>query len=171
MEKYCTASLAADDSMTHAHCILDTKGYKYTISICNVHYFSTATMVARTRLNVTLNVHWLSCSETEYVYCAVRIYYEISFGLILLLKSLFSFDLHRNTVLPLAVYFRIKISNDMFGRAAISMWRCVWALASFCCLPPPPEAPPFCVSLLCICRLVFCLPREPKPPSIVSVVW
>jgi len=137
VEKYFTARLVAGDSMTHAHCVLDTKGQKYTIRICNINYFSTATVVARIPLDVTLYVHCLSCCEMQCVYCAVRNYYEISFGLILLLKSLFSFDLYRHTVLPLAAYFRTKISNDMFGRVAISMWRCVWALASFCCLPPP----------------------------------
>ena len=78
-------------------------------------------MVALTRLNVTFYVHCLSCSEMQCVYCAVQNYYEISLGLILLLKSLFSFDLYRKTLLPLAVYFRMKISNDMFGRVAISM--------------------------------------------------
>ena len=121
MEKISIARLSADDSMTHALCMLDTKGYKYTIRICNINYFSIATMVARTGLNVTFYVHRLSCSEMERVYCALRNCYEISFGLILLLKSLFSFDLYRNTVPPLAVYFGITISNDMFGRVAISM--------------------------------------------------
>jgi hypothetical protein len=36
-------------------------GYKHTLRICNTYRFSTATMVARTRLNVTLYVHCLSC--------------------------------------------------------------------------------------------------------------
>ena len=47
--------------MVHVHCMLDTEGYKYTQSLCNTHCFPTATMVARTRLNVTLIVHCLSC--------------------------------------------------------------------------------------------------------------
>ena len=33
----------------------------HTLRICNTHCFSTATMVARTRLNVTSYVHCLSC--------------------------------------------------------------------------------------------------------------
>jgi hypothetical protein len=37
--------------------VLDTYGYKYTHRLCNTHCFSTATMVARTRLDVTLYVH------------------------------------------------------------------------------------------------------------------
>ena len=32
-----------------------------TLRLCNNHCFSTSTMVARTRLNITLYVHCLSC--------------------------------------------------------------------------------------------------------------
>jgi len=39
----------------------DTYGYKHTLTISNTYYFSTATMVARTRPNITLYVHCLSC--------------------------------------------------------------------------------------------------------------
>ena len=41
-------------NVAHAHCMLDTQGYKYTLRICNNYRFPTVTMVARTRLNVTL---------------------------------------------------------------------------------------------------------------------
>jgi len=34
MEKYCRAGQATDDKMAHVHCMLDTKGYKYTHSGC-----------------------------------------------------------------------------------------------------------------------------------------
>ena len=34
----------------------------HTLRLCNTHSFSTATMVTRTRLNVRLYVHCLSCS-------------------------------------------------------------------------------------------------------------
>jgi hypothetical protein len=63
MEKYCTPGQATDDNMAHAHCTLDTKGYRHTLRICNTYCFSIATMVARTRFIVTLYVHclpWLS---------------------------------------------------------------------------------------------------------------
>ena len=43
--------------MAHAHCMLDTSGYKPTLIIYNTYCFSTATMVERTRLIVTLYVH------------------------------------------------------------------------------------------------------------------
>jgi hypothetical protein len=61
--KCCRAGQAADDSMAHAHCMLDTKCYRHTPRICNTHCFSTATIIARTHLSVTLYVHclfWLS---------------------------------------------------------------------------------------------------------------
>ena len=47
VEKCCGAGLATDDNMTHAHCMLDTKGYKHTLTVCNTYFFSTATVVAR----------------------------------------------------------------------------------------------------------------------------
>ena len=71
VEKYCRAGHATDDSMAHAHFMLDTQGYKHTLKICNTHCFSTTTLVARTRL--TLYVHWyITCRvpylETVYYY-------------------------------------------------------------------------------------------------------
>ena len=30
VKKYCRAGQATDNNMTHAHCMLDTKGYKHT---------------------------------------------------------------------------------------------------------------------------------------------
>jgi len=61
VEKYCKAGQTTDDSMAHAHYTLDTEGHKHTLGICNTYCFSTAAMVARTRLHVTLYVHCLSC--------------------------------------------------------------------------------------------------------------
>jgi len=61
VEKYCSSGQATDDNMAHAHCMLDTYSYRHTLSICNTYCFSTATMVAGTRFNVTLCVHCLSC--------------------------------------------------------------------------------------------------------------
>ena len=52
--------------MVHAHRMLHTEGYKYTqLRLCNTHCFPTATMVARTCLNVTSYVHYLSCLNTN----------------------------------------------------------------------------------------------------------
>ena len=46
--------------MAHVHCILDNWGYRHTRGICIIYCFSTAKMVTRTRLGVTLDVYWLS---------------------------------------------------------------------------------------------------------------
>jgi len=59
-EKYGRAGQATDGSTLHAHCMLDTLFYKYPLRICNNYCFSTATMVTRTRLNVTLYLHYRS---------------------------------------------------------------------------------------------------------------
>ena len=50
----------AGDNMAHAHCLLDTKATN-TLTLYNNHCFSTAKVVAGTRLNTTLHVHWLYC--------------------------------------------------------------------------------------------------------------
>jgi len=42
------------ENMAHAHCMLHTWGCKYTLSLGNTHCFSTATVVRRTHLIVTL---------------------------------------------------------------------------------------------------------------------
>ena len=39
MEKYCRSGQATDDNMTHAHCMLDTKGYKHTLGVCHITAF------------------------------------------------------------------------------------------------------------------------------------
>jgi len=35
VEKYCRAGHATDDNTAHAHCMLDTQGYKYIHSLCS----------------------------------------------------------------------------------------------------------------------------------------
>jgi hypothetical protein len=52
--EYCRAGQATDDNMAHAHCMVDTEDYKHTLRICNTYCFTTETVVARTRLSVTL---------------------------------------------------------------------------------------------------------------------
>ena len=59
VEKYCRARQATDDSM--AQCMPDNQSYAHTLRICNTYCFPIVTMVARTRLNVMLYVHCLSC--------------------------------------------------------------------------------------------------------------
>ena len=50
----------------------------HTLRICNTHCFSTATMVVRTRLDVTLYVHCLSCL-LSYPSLYVRIFQAFSY--------------------------------------------------------------------------------------------
>ena len=52
--KYCSAGQVTDDNMASAHCMLDAQGYRHTLSICNTDWCSTATIVVRTRLRITL---------------------------------------------------------------------------------------------------------------------
>ena len=54
MEKYGRARQATDDSTAHSLCMLNTKPYRHTLRICNTYHSSTATVVMRIRLNVTL---------------------------------------------------------------------------------------------------------------------
>jgi hypothetical protein len=61
VENYCRGGQATDDSMADAHCRLDTNGYKYTLSVSYTCCISTVTMVARSRLSVTLFVQYIAC--------------------------------------------------------------------------------------------------------------
>jgi len=45
----------------HGLCVLDTLGYRITLRICNTYCSSTATVVTRTQLHVTLYAHHLCC--------------------------------------------------------------------------------------------------------------
>jgi len=64
VEKYCRGGRATDGNMAHAHCMLDTWGCKYTLRICNIYCISTTTVVARTRLCVTLRYSYFPCRVT-----------------------------------------------------------------------------------------------------------
>jgi len=60
--KYCRARQATDDNMPHAHCMLDTKGCKHTLRICNTCCLSTATMLVHERTPVLPYMYFvLSC--------------------------------------------------------------------------------------------------------------
>jgi len=59
--KYSWVWKAIYDNTTQRHCMLNTWNYKYTLRICNTYWFSTVTMVTRTRFNITFNLHYLSC--------------------------------------------------------------------------------------------------------------
>ena len=65
VQKLRTAWQATDDSTAHVHCMLDISRYKFTHVVRNKYWFSTATIVARKRLNFTLYVHCLSCTALK----------------------------------------------------------------------------------------------------------
>jgi hypothetical protein len=58
--KYSRAWQTTDDN-AHAYFMLGTEGYNHTLRICNTYCFPTATMDARTRLNVKFIVQCLPC--------------------------------------------------------------------------------------------------------------
>ena len=60
MEIYCITGQPTDESVAHAHCILDTKATnKLTEYVSNTYCFFTAAIVARRHPSVTLYVHCL----------------------------------------------------------------------------------------------------------------
>jgi len=56
VEKYCRAVHATDNIMMQVQFMLDTKGHKRTLRICNTYCFSTVTVVAQMCLNVALYI-------------------------------------------------------------------------------------------------------------------
>ena len=56
VEKYCSSGQATGGNMTYSHFMLHTQGYKNTLRIL----LCTAAVIARTRLNIALYVHYLS---------------------------------------------------------------------------------------------------------------
>ena len=66
VEKYWRTIDATDDNMVLAHCVLDNWGYRQTLKICNTYWFSTETMVARTRPLLTVHCLVESLSRTVF---------------------------------------------------------------------------------------------------------
>jgi hypothetical protein len=60
VERKCKNIVESDRLQMTVWRMLDAKGYKHTLRICNTNCFSSATMVARTRLKATVYVHCLS---------------------------------------------------------------------------------------------------------------
>jgi len=67
VEKYYIAGQVSDRTIVHTHCMLDTLGYKYTVTKCNSYCFTTATMVARSSHTVTLYLHFLNFFPPFYI--------------------------------------------------------------------------------------------------------
>ena len=64
VEKYCRAVKSADDNMAHAHCMLDTWGYKYTHRLCNNYCFSQQQLFEE-RASLLAILHCLCCFITK----------------------------------------------------------------------------------------------------------
>jgi len=81
VEKYCTAGQGTDDNIVRCMyfaCFFNL-GYKRTLRIRNTYCFSAATVVTRTRLNVTLYVHCPPClkMEAECSFQMLVLFYDI----------------------------------------------------------------------------------------------
>ena len=82
VEKYCRTGQATDDKMAHAHCMLDTQGYKHTLRICNIYWFFSTEKkwllerysVLRYKYTACLSVFlfYLSCSTSELTIPAIN---------------------------------------------------------------------------------------------------
>jgi hypothetical protein len=75
----CIAGQDTDDSMAHAYYRLDDKDCKHTIRICNIHCFSTATMVEKTRLSDTFIRALLSRGRLYFMISTLVFNYESNY--------------------------------------------------------------------------------------------
>jgi len=66
VEKYCRAGQTTDNEMVHASFMPDACGYKHTLRLGSARCFSTATMVAQTR------------SELSYKYITLPILFRLN---------------------------------------------------------------------------------------------
>jgi hypothetical protein len=64
---YSQAGYILQYNMAHMLYVLVDLGYRHIFTMCNTYCFSTATMVARKRHNVTLYVRCLFCSEMWHI--------------------------------------------------------------------------------------------------------
>ena len=85
MGKCRRAWLPKNDGMPHVHCLLDTKGCKHTLRICNTFCFSMATVVACMHLNILICIQHNLC----FIFPQYAVYFAIlSFSGSLILKFL-----------------------------------------------------------------------------------
>jgi len=80
VEEYVRSRQATDDNLIRRRkgviCLLvvPRKERRYTVIIFNIYCFFTATVVTRTRPNVTLYVHCLSCYSTRLFSLVVKVF-------------------------------------------------------------------------------------------------
>ena len=73
VETYSWAGKATGDNKVHAYCKLENYAYRHRLKICNIYRFSTATMVTRTRLNVTFRCNCPSCWTSKVSWVAYSV--------------------------------------------------------------------------------------------------
>jgi type IV secretory pathway TraG/TraD family ATPase VirD4 len=66
VKQYCIDGQITNGNMTHAHCMVYTYDNVHTLKIYKTYYISTATMIARNRINFTLYVNFLSCFNSVF---------------------------------------------------------------------------------------------------------
>ena len=94
VEKYFRAGQATDGNMAHAHCMLDTYGYKHTLRVCITYCFSTAQCLYERTLML------------RYMYIPVLLGFKSSDGITIHMTSFPTSDWKLNT--PLTVKRRIQ---------------------------------------------------------------
>ena len=62
--------LASIDSMLHANIVLDNRGFKQTLGMCNIFCRFLLNNCSRTQLSVRLYVYCLSCTEYSIRTCS-----------------------------------------------------------------------------------------------------
>ena len=112
--------------MAYTSCVLDKHGYMHTRActsphtqthsyMCNTYCFSTATMVSRTRLSVTLHVHCLSCLILNFTVNALSVTaYSFTALSIFKLDNLFKGNLSakENKFSPMRFCYRQALLNN-----------------------------------------------------------
>ena len=76
--KYFTAVQDEDSNMTHARFVLDDRGYKHSLRICDILCFDTTTIIAGKRLTVAIycitNIVFTECLSVTNLCCTVSVH-------------------------------------------------------------------------------------------------
>jgi hypothetical protein len=109
----------------HALCVLDKEGYRHTLRICVTYCIFKVTVTTRTRLNVALSVHSLSC------------YYSFLYNTILKAK---------NQIDARWKFNNMNYDDDYYYYDDMALWILSWAysvawLTALCfrSFPPDPQ--------------------------------
>jgi hypothetical protein len=98
---------SSHDNMAHAHCMLDTKGYRHALGICNAYCFYIAASVVRTGHIVTYPNLFRNCN-----WCVAHHTLEVS-----ALRHIFCFP-----IFPLMLHMKAQIEG-VFSLVHGNRWR------------------------------------------------